>query len=35
MTKMTRMERLRAAARHLKPDRSHLAADLVAAPGKA
>ena len=28
---MTRMERLRAAARRLTPDRSHLAADLVAA----
>ena len=31
MTKMTRIEQLRAAAYHLKPERSHLASDLVAA----
>jgi SulP family sulfate permease len=31
MTKMTRMEQLQAAARRLKPERSHLVSDLVAA----
>ena len=31
MTNMTRKEQLRAAAHHLKPERSHLASDLVAA----
>ena len=31
MTKMTQLEQLRSRSRHLRPERSHLASDLIAA----